>query len=51
MSSTLAFNSAIWDSVMFRPSSRSASAKATQSRRQVENFFWLDQSSAIAREA
>ena len=34
---------------MFRPSSRSASASATQSRRQVENFRCADQSSAIAR--
>ena len=34
---------------MFSPSSRSASASATQSRRQVENFAYGDHSRAIAR--
>ena len=34
---------------MFSPSVRSASASATQSRRQVENLTWGDQSRAICR--
>ena len=50
-SSTFALSAAICDSVMFRPRSRSASANATQSFRQVENFVWPDQSAAMFREA
>ena len=51
MTSMCSFSSAIWAALIGNPSSRSASASATQSRRQVENFVCPDQSSAIAREA
>lgn len=47
MLSTLAFISSICSSVMLRPSSCSASARAIQHLRQVENFFWAPQSCDI----
>ena len=51
IASTAPRRAATCSSVIARPSARWASASATQSRRQVENFSRGDQSRAIRRPA